>query len=91
MLKVKNFQDAEFKIINFRDGIGKERGLVIWECETKEGRNFTCRPSGSYEERRELFKIAHRFLYMYLTVKFFELTNDGIPRFPVGLGIRGDL
>ena len=40
------------------------------------------------EERQETYKNADKYIGEHLKVKFFELTDDNIPRFPVGLGIR---
>jgi len=41
------------------------------------------------QEKKEENVFRCRKLYSkYLTVKYFELTDDGIPRFPVGLAVR---
>ena len=40
------------------------------------------------EKRQEMYRTADNKIGKQLKVKFFELTDDGIPRFPVGLGIR---
>lgn len=32
LLKVKTFEDAEFKVIGYMDGIGKNVGIVTWIC-----------------------------------------------------------
>ena len=40
------------------------------------------------EEKKELFKTGENYVDKWLKVKFFELTDDGIPRFPVGIGFR---
>lgn len=82
--KYKKFDDDEFKIIGFTEGTGIEDGLVIWICETKEGKTFQVRPKGTHEERRKLFKDAKKYTGKPLTVRFFGYTDDGIPRFPIG-------
>ncbi len=86
--KYKLFKDAEFLIVGATQGTGIEEGLVIWECETETKTKFTVRPKGSHEERVEYFKNAERYIGKKLTVKFYEYTEDGIPRFPVGIAIR---
>lgn len=86
--KYKKFQDDEFEIINFTDGTGIEKNLVIWICQTKEGKQFNIRPQGTHEDRKKLFKNGKKYIGKYLTVKYFEYTDDGIPRFPVGIAIR---
>jgi len=88
LLKMKEFQDEEYEIVGFREGEGREAGLVIWELKTKDGKAFRCRPQGTHEERRELFTNGKDYIGQMLTVRFQELTADGIPRFPIGIGIR---
>jgi len=86
--KYKEFKDDEYKIIGFKEGDGIEKGCVIWVCETKDKKPFSVRPRGTHEDRAEAFKSASKQLGKKLTVRFQELTEDGIPRFPVGLAIR---
>lgn len=83
--KLKRFVDEEFEIIGYQTPtIGKEVGCVIWECKTKEGKSFTVRPEGSYQERKKLYKEGKKNIGKLLTVRFQEYTKDNIPRFPVG-------
>jgi len=86
--KYKDFIDAEFTIINFKDGEGTEEGCVIWECETSNGKRFFVRPKGTRESRQTLFNEGNKYLGEQLTVRYQELTDDGIPRFPVGISVR---
>jgi DNA ligase-1 len=86
--KYKEFLDSEYKVVNFTDGEGSEEGLVIWVCETPEGNVFHVRPRGTHEARAELFKHAKEFIGKELTVRYQELTEGGIPRFPIGLTFR---
>ncbi len=88
LLKVKTFQDKEFKVIGYKSGIGKFHNACIWLCETETGAQFEVVSKGSMEYRRDLFKTAGDHLLKMLKVKFFERTESGIPRFPVGLGFR---
>jgi ATP-dependent DNA ligase len=91
--KVKTFQDGEYKIVGFDEGVGKEAGCVIWECTTGViGSNFVgffkVRPKGTQAQRRDWFNNASQYIGKMLTVKYQELTDDGIPRFPVGISVR---
>jgi DNA ligase-1 len=86
--KYKEFKDDEYKIVGFKEGDGIEKGCVIWVCETKDKKPFSVRPRGTHEQRAEAFKTASKAVGKKLTVRFQELTEDGIPRFPVGLAIR---
>jgi DNA ligase-1 len=60
----------------------------VWICETEKGDDFKVVPQGTMEERQEAYQNAAVYIGDMLKVKYFELTDDGIPRFPVGLGIR---
>lgn len=87
--KYKEFEDGEFTVVGYTDGVGSEKGLVIWVCETKDKKTFHVRPRGTHEERGALFdKYAEDFIGKPLTVRYQELTDDGIPRFPVGIAFR---
>jgi len=80
--------DKEYKITGFTTGVGRFEGSVVWVCETEDGKLFRVVPQGTMEERQESYKNADKHIGEHLKVKFFELTDDNIPRFPVGLGIR---
>lgn len=84
VLKMKFIQDAEFKVIDFTDDVG----MVIWICKTKKGDIFNCVPKASDKERKELFKDGKKYIGNFLKVQFQQLTERGVPRFPVGLGFR---
>jgi DNA ligase 1 len=85
LLKKKDFQDDEFKIVGFqseKDTSGNENPLVVWVCETTEHQIFSIRPKGVEEERRWLYRNAESFIGRKLWVKYFSLTEAGVPRFP---------
>ena len=86
--KVKRFEDHEFEIIGGKDGTGRESGLVIFKCITEGGVTFDVRPRGSHEDRAKIFLNLSDYLGKKLKVSYQGLTLDGVPRFPVGIGIR---
>ena len=86
--KYKEFEDAEFEVVDYLDGEGSEKGLVIWVCITSAGKQFSVRPRGTHEDRADLFLDGDSYLGKKLTVRYQELTEDGIPRFPVGIAFR---
>lgn len=88
LLKVKNFLEDDFYIVDFHEGEGKEEGLIIWDLITEDGKEFSARPRGTYDQRQELFANGYNHLGKYLTVRYFNKSADGIPRFPVGLRIK---
>ena len=86
--KYKEFEEDEFRITGFTQGDGRDKGTVIWVCETKEGKEFTVRPRGTMESRRKLFETGKKYVGKMLTVIYQELTEEGKPRFPVGKDVR---
>lgn len=87
--KLKAFLDAEYRIIGAEEGRGKDAGTVgSFQCVTRDGKTFSCRLKASYAHREALFRDPSAWQGKYLTVKYQNLTADGIPRFPVGKAIR---
>jgi DNA ligase-1 len=88
LLKYKEFFDAEYEVVGFKEGEGQEKGCVLWTCKTEDGKTFHCRPRGTREDRAELFHRGSEYVGKNLTVRFQELTDEGLPRFPVGIAFR---
>lgn len=88
LLKYKKFQDDEFEIVNFKSGKGQDANTVIFTCKTKDNKLFDVRPTGTVAERKKMLLNANNYINKNLTVKFFELTDRGVPRFPVGISLR---
>ena len=86
--KYKEFMEEEYRIIDFKEGEGRDAGAVIWVCETADGKEFSIRPRGSFEQRREWFNDGAKYIGKNLTVVYQELTEEGKPRFPVGKCVR---
>lgn len=90
LLKMKEFIDAEYRIVGYKPGIGKNEDTVTWMCETQDGKQFGVAPKGTKQDRTQWLTEADAHVGKLLKVKSFGLTDDGIPRFPVGLGIRAE-
>ena len=88
LCKYKEFVEEEFEIVGFHEGTAGEKGCVIWDCLTRDGKSFAVRPRGTFEQRKEWFQSADTYLGKQLTVVFQEYSQEGIPRFPVGKAIR---
>lgn len=86
--KYKEFFDDEYEVVGYKEGEGQEEGCVLWVCKTGEGKTFSCRPRGSREDRQELFTNGKKYIGKMLTVRFQELTDEKVPRFPVGISFR---
>lgn len=88
--KVKDFVDAEFEVLNITEGGGRFKGAAIFVCKATETETFTCVPEGDMDYRRSLYTNREQILHTtkYLTVRYQELSKDGVPIFPVGVSIR---
>lgn len=86
--KYKEFFDKEYEVVGFQEGQGLESGCVLWVCQTESGARFSCRPRGSREDRQQLFQNGEAYIGKMLTVRYQEETDDGLPRFPVGIVFR---
>lgn len=88
LLKVKEFHDCEAKVIDYELGRGKYTGMVgALVCILPNGKKFSV-GSGLVDSDRTNFAL---FDGKTITVKYFELSKDGIPRFPIFKGIRTDV
>ena len=86
-------QDKEIKAKldnkNFKSIFDKDYKWSSWAAvKTKEGKVFNCRPRGTREDRMELYKNGKKYIGKKLTICFQELTDDKVPRFPVGIAFR---
>ena len=88
LLKLKTFETEEYKIIGAEEARGRDIGTVVWVCQTPNGQNFSVRPRGTIDQRRNWLADKDAHLGKMLTVQYQNLTPDGIPRFPVGLSFR---
>jgi DNA ligase-1 len=80
LLKRKEFQDAEYECVSIEEGTGNWAGMAkSVVCRLPDGRTFGAGIKGSQQRAVELLSEKHRIV----TVQFFHLTPDGVPRFPV--------
>jgi len=90
--KYKEFFEDEYAIKGFKEGDGRDKGTIIWTCLTPDGREFSVRPRGTAETRRQLYESARMkpdaYIGRHLTVIYQELSEQGVPRFPVGKDVR---
>jgi len=82
LLKNKSFCDAEFEIKGVKEGIGglsNKVGTLQFEIN---GKQFYSAVNGTHEYLEELWLNKDNLIGQTATIKYFELTSDGIPRFP---------
>ena len=87
LLKLKNFKDEEFLCTNIKQE-KHEDTLGSLECVTDKGDVFHARPKLTDEERQKLWRHPEQVINHMVTVKYFEMTEAGVPRFPVVTRIR---
>jgi DNA ligase-1 len=89
LLKVKEFVDSEFEITGYATpATGRYSGCCVFECKAANGKGFDVCPRGSVEIRQQYLKDAPKLLGRKLTVRYQNLSDDGIPIFPVGIAVR---
>ena len=93
LLKRKEFTTEEFKVIQVVEGQGAWTGYAKrFVLELSDGRQFGSGVRGSQAKLKEL--LMAEVQPTWATCRFFEYSNDGVPRFPVvidyGSGVRED-
>lgn len=87
LLKHKSFQDGEFTILGVEEGKGnlsEKVGRLNFEIN---GKPFDSAVNGDWEYLAELWEKRDELIGKTATVKYFELTEDQIPRFPKVINI----
>jgi ATP-dependent DNA ligase len=95
LLKIKDFQDGEWPIVDAYEGEGKFEGCVTWVCEMEDGATFGVCPKGSLEEKKAWWELwlldPSQIKDRPYKVQHFGFTDEGLPRFPIGLGFRDQI
>jgi DNA ligase-1 len=88
LLKHKSFIDEEFTIKDICEGEGNRTGTAGYMVfETADGKPFKSNVKGTWEETAEMLKSKKELIGKQATIKYFNLTPDGIPRFPFVINI----
>ena len=80
--------DEEATIQKVISGKGREAGKALLGVRDIRGNFFFVRPSYPFKEREKWFEDPSLVLNKKMTIVFQELSEDGVPRFPVGKCIR---
>ena len=93
LLKRKEFITEEFNVVEVMEGLGNWAGYAKhFRLELGDGREFKSGVRGNFATLKEL--LDNPIKPNWVTVRYFEKTPDGIPRFPVvidwGIGDRND-
>lgn len=88
LLKYKDFIDLAVKVVDVipMENRPKQARLV---CTTKNG-EFKTNMRFSHKVREQILLQKDKYIGQTAEVRFFEYTDDGLPRFPVCVGFRLD-
>ena len=87
LLKRKEFQDEEFAVVAIEEGQGNWAGYAKRvTCRLPDGREFGAGIKGDQSRAKLLLNETHKVV----TVRFFQYTPDGVPRFPVATKFWGE-
>jgi ATP-dependent DNA ligase len=88
LLKYKDFKDIALPIIDIVPSDARpEWGQPVYELN---GRRFSSGMKFSHDERKHWLMFKDNYIGRTAEIRFFEYTDDGLPRFPVTVGIRID-
>jgi ATP-dependent DNA ligase len=87
VMKVKFFLDDEAKVVDIVEGKGRLVGtLGKFVCKHKNGKTFDCGSGLSDAQRKKYWN--KNVIGKMITYKYFETTDDGLPRFPIFKAFR---
>lgn len=88
LLKRKSFMDEEFTVVSVNEGDGNRAGMAGFiTYELGDGRRFKSGIKGNWQYATQLLVDADKYVGGQGTVRYFQLTPDGIPRFPVTVAL----
>lgn len=87
LMKHKSFQDREFTILGIYEGEGNKTGTVGYMTFEIEGKPFRSNVKCTREQGAKIWEQRESLIGKTATVKYFELTPGGIPRFPYVINI----
>tara|TARA_Y100001938_G_scaffold28830_1_gene38877 strand:- start:196 stop:1371 length:1176 start_codon:yes stop_codon:yes gene_type:complete len=90
LLKRKEFQDSEYLVLDIEEGDGNRTGTAkhLVCKDEKTGKTFNSNIKGNFAYLKEILDNRDDYIGKYATIKYFELTPDGIPRFPYAMSFR---
>ena len=88
LLKYKDFKDMTLKVIDVIPSEQRpEWGQPVFELN---GKRFSSGMRYSHDERKDWLLNKQNYIGKTAELRFFEFTDDGLPRFPVCCGLRLD-
>ena len=88
LMKHKSFIDEEYTIVDVCEGEGNKTNMVGYMVfQTIDGKPFKSNVKATFEQSEEMFRNKKQLIGKQATIKYFNLTPDGIPRFPYVINI----
>jgi len=96
LLKVKLFDDSEYKIIDVVEGKDRKVNdvdlkVACFICEMQNGKTFETVSFGDMYEKDRTWHERSNYIGKIVTVKHSGFTKDGIPWHPIALRLREDI
>lgn len=89
LLKYKDFIDKTYEVVDIvPSDKNPEQGVI--HCKLEDGRTFGCGMKFSHSERETMLIEKEDYIGQIAEIRFFEYSDDGIPRFPICCGFRLD-
>ena len=84
LVKYKKFMDCEAEITNIIEGLGNRSGMFGYaKLKLDNGKEFDANARGNEELYKRVLKNKQDYIGKKATIRYQNLTPDGIPRFPV--------
>lgn len=92
LIKVKTFDDDEFRVVEVKAGRGKYAQAAVFGCRTSRGHYFDVLAPGSVHEKEQYLAQPEVWIGRQLTVKYegYTATESPVPRNPVAVRFRDD-
>lgn len=88
IMKLKPEIEEEAEVIGVTEAKGRESGTALIVVRDIRGNEIITRPATTFEIREEWLKDPSLIIGKQVTLKYFELTPDGVPRGPVSKDFR---
>jgi len=88
LIKRKEFLDEEFVIADITEGIGGRAGMMGRVVLNHNGSTFEAGARGNHDYFTELLVNKNEYVGKQATIRYPNLTPDGIPRFGIMVAIR---
>lgn len=95
LVKMKQKFSDEYEVVGYTEGSkGKDKGAIIWICQTPAGDRFNVTPKDiTYAQRYELFSSAEenfkkKYANRMMTVEYEDLSKTNIPQRAKAVGFR---